>query len=887
MVWTERVRRSAAFVVIATLIVTLAAAAYVARTFAVNTNTADMLARDLPFQQATRTLLEAFPQDSNTLVVLVEGDNPDLVEDGATALAAALAAEPARFGGVFYPQGNPFFQRHGLMYLNTGQVQRLTDRLAQAQPFIAALATDPSLRGLFGLLTLAAEHQAKGTSESGGMTLAPLLDAIAAQLDAQAACRFDRLSWTRLMSGDAIGGEGNAGPARRLIIVKPPLDFRSLRPARAAIEGVWTLARAQGLTEERGLSVRLTGEVALADDELISARVGQATPELVSFALVSIIALICFRSVRLSLAALITVVVGVVWTAALASALIGALNLISLAFFVLFIGFAVDFGIHYALRYKEGLDLGLDPEGALARAAGGVGIALSLCALCAAIGFFSFIPTNYDGLAELGFIAGLGMAVALFTNLTVLPALLALLPVRTDLAPPAAPATGRQGVLGRWIARHPGWILAGTGALVLVAVTIVPSVRFDFDPLNLKDDESQSVRALRVLMQDGTADVYAINVLAPSLAKADELAAHVRGLAEVADVSTATQFVPGDQDTKLALIETMALILEPALASERRPLASANDVAAALARLKAALELLAAAGGTDGTAAERLVSAFNRLPLGGADARTLDEMQTRLLGSLPPRLDALRQSLTAGPVGLAELPVELRERWITPDGRARMEIVPAERVDGDTAALGRFVRAVQAVAPLAVGGPVMIYEGGREILKAFLQAATTAVAAIAVLLLVLLRNRRDVVFIFIPLFLAALFTVCASVVLDVPFNFANVIVLPLLFGLGVTESLNLVVRERQEGGPLPMMKTCTPRAVLFSALTMIAAFGTLAFSDHPGIASMGLLLAVAITLTLVCTVIVLPALMTVMDTRAAASAQAGLSDKRASRARRP
>ena len=857
-------------VAIATLVITLAAAAYVAQAFAVNTNTADMLARDLPFQQANRAFLQAFPQDTNTLVVLIEGDNPDLVEDGADALAAALRAEPQRFGPVFYPQGDPFFRRHGLLYLESRQLQRLTDRLAQAQPFLGALAADPSLRGLFALVTLAAEHLAKGTADSGGMALAPLLEAIAVQIEALAAGRFDRLSWTTLMSGDAIAGVGTSTTPRRLIVLQPPLDFRALRPARAAIEGVQALARTHGLTAERGLSVRLTGEIALADDELISARVGQATPELISFTLVSIIAFFCFRSLRLSLAALMTVVVGVVWTAALASALVGALNLISLAFFVLFIGFAVDFGIHYALRHKEGLDLGLDPAAALARAAAGVGIALCLCALCAAIGFFSFIPTSYVGLAELGFIAGLGMAVALFTNLTILPALLTLLPVR------GAPAGAGMGVgaakqaLGQWIARRPLPILAGTVGLVLAAVAVAPLVRFDFDPLNLKDAESPSVQALRALMADGTAGVYAIAVLEPSLAEAAALAKRARELAVVADADTVNQFLPVDQDAKLAAVETMALILEPALARARLAPPATDETIAALGRLKAALQRLAATGGADAAAAARVLSALERLPAGGADAATLDEMQVRLVSGLPARLEALRLSLTAGPVGLADLPADLRQRWLTEDGRARVEIAPAERVDGDTAALGRFVRAVQAIAPQAVGGPVVIYEGGREILKSFLQAALTAVVAIAVLLLVVLRNRRDVLFVFIPLALAALFTVAASVLLNVPFNFANVIVLPLLFGLGVTESLNLVVRERQEGGPAPMMTTCTPRAVLFSALTMIAAFGTLALSDHPGIASMGLLLAVAITLTLVCTVIVLPALMTAMTQRAAA-----------------
>ncbi len=158
---------------------------------------------------------------------------------------------------------------------------------------------------------------------------------------------------------------------------------------------------------------------------------------------------------------------------------------------------------------------------------------------------------------------------------------------------------------------------------------------------------------------------------------------------------------------------------------------------------------------------------------------------------------------------------------------------------------------------------MIIVEAGRAVEMAFLEAAALAVAGIALLLVVLLRNVRDIALVFAPLLLAALLTVAASAAFAMPFNFANVIVLPLLFGLGVAASLNLVIRERQEGEAGAMMSSCTPRAVVFSALTTVASFGTLALSAHPGIAGMGLLLAIAIGLTLASTVIVLPALMTV------------------------
>jgi predicted RND superfamily exporter protein len=175
--------------------------------------------------------------------------------------------------------------------------------------------------------------------------------------------------------------------------------------------------------------------------------------------------------------------------------------------------------------------------------------------------------------------------------------------------------------------------------------------------------------------------------------------------------------------------------------------------------------------------------------------------------------------------------------------------------------LRRFVGAVRAVALHATGSPVVILEAGNTVVGAFRDAAVLAFVAIAVLLAVLLRRLRDVALVFSPLVLAALLTVAASVLFGLPFNFANVIVLPLLFGLGVANGIHLVLRRRDQGGVTEVMASSTPRAVVFSALTTIGSFASIALSSHPGTASMGMLLTIAITLTLACTLIVLPALM--------------------------
>lgn len=859
--WTGLMRRFARVVVAMTLLALAAAGVYAVRSVAIDTNTVDMLSAELPFRKADRAMAAAFPQGVDTIVVVIDAATPERAEAAGQALSQGFRARPEVFGPVFDPAGDPFFRRNGLLFLAPDQLSGVADQLAAAQPFIASLAADPSLRGLFNVLSLAIENV--GAAGAAAMPIASALDAMAAAVEAQAAGRPAPLSWQALM----FGAEPDPQQLRRIIVLNPPLNYASLQPAADAIAAIRALADQRDLNPENGVHVRLTGDAALADEELKSADLDGITPMLISFAAVAFLAFLCFRAATLSLATLGTVLVGVVFTAAAAIALVGTLNLLSVAFFVLFIGLAVDFGIHYTLRYKEGLDLGLEHAPALSRAATGVGGALALSALCAAIGFFSFLPTDYVGLAELGLIAGAGMAIALVLSLSVLPAFLSLAPGRPR---PEDAGEFQHNILDRlraWAERRPKPILAAAAIVAGVALAIAPRAHFDFDPLHLKDRQAESVATLYDLMASGLNEAYAVAALGTDLAAANEIAERARALPEVADARTLASFVPDAQDEKLAIIDGLALMLEPSLAGEPSPPPSVAETLAALSRLQAGLEALAAGTHPAAPAAGRLLAALDRVAAKGSEQEGLVGLEQALLTGLPQQLESLRTLLEAAPVGLDDLPRDLRSRWVAADGRARVALYPREKVAEDTQALNRFVAAAQTIAPDVIGAPVIIVEAGRAVEIAFLEAAGLAVAGIAVLLVILLRNVRDIALVFAPLLLAALLTVAASAAFAMPFNFANVIVLPLLFGLGVAASLNLVIRERQEGEAGAMMSSCTPRAVVFSALTTVASFGTLALSAHPGIAGMGLLLAIAIGLTLASTVIVLPALMTVFRRR--------------------
>lgn len=872
--WVSFACRHARAVVAAAFLLTALAGAYLAANMRINTDTTDMLNPELPFRQLSRAVSEAFPQFSDNILVVVEGDTPDLADRAALALAVRLREKPELFGRVMDQAGDPFFRRNGLLYLSLEDLSDLSDRLARAQPFLGALWRDPTLRGLFAMLDLAAEEVAKNPADAA-MEIGPTLEAIADVVEAQAEGRFQEMSWQEVMSGSVV----EAKDKRRFLLIQPALDFSSLKPAGKAIADLRRIAEEMGLTADRGVRVRLTGSAALSQEEFAAVESSIGVSFLISLATVAVIVFTGLRSLRMGGSVLLTLVMGLMWTGALGIALFGELNLLSVAFVVLFVGLSDDFGIHFCLRYVERLAAGEDRKQALAHGGADVGSALILCTATTAAGFSSFAPTDYRGLAQLGLIAGIGMFVALVTNMTVLPSLIEVFGTRASLAKKLANtgdthhgAHASRGTVEFWrrLLRANRPLTVALGAAAVAGAIITTQIYFDFDPLNIKDPHSESVRTLRALMDDAQEGRYSATILAKNLEDAEALAARLRDVPEVDDIRLLTSFVPKLQDEKLAIVSEMALFLAPALTSAvRADRPSAAELRGDLVRLTGRLDDLARRAESDSArAAARLAKAVRDhvlawpadAPAGApADGRWRD-LETRLLAALPGRLDVLKQALAAGPIVLADLPGELRTQHVAADGRARLEVVPRDDLR-DRATLLKFVRAVRAVAPDVTGSPVVLYESGQTILRSFALASVLAFFAVVALLYIALRRVGDVLLTLVPAVLAATLTGAFSVLFDIPFNYANIIVLPLLFGMSVDYAIHLVLRGRETADLVEVLASSTPRAMIVSATTTITSFASLVLTDHWGIASLGILLTVSMTMTLLASLVALPVVM--------------------------
>lgn len=812
----------------------------------VSTDTDQLFAPTLPWRQQDAAFNKAFPQFKDLLVAVIDGVSPEVAEQTATDLAAALSQDHTHFSSVRRPDASPFLEQNGLLFLDPKALGTLLDSTIDSQPFLGQLSADPSARGLFAALGLIGLGLEKGQADLAGFT--PALNAFHTALSDAIEGKPQPLSWQTLLAGSLTE---QAGPYR-FVLVRPMLDYDALEPGGQASDALRAAVTKLEFVKSGLAHVRLTGDVALADEEFATVAQGAAIGTVGSLVLVLVWLTLAVRSWRLIVPILLTLVLGLLITTGFAAVVVGKLNLVSVAFAVLFVGIAVDFAIQFSVRVREMRLLTGSAEAALQETARRVGPQIMVAAIATAAGFLAFVPTDFSGVAELGLIAGFGMLFAFACTLIFLPACLTLFQPRGEQEEIGF-AWGTR--LERALRSRGRLVLSLAGLLGIVGVVLLGQLTFDSDPLHTKDPHTEAMRTLYDLMENPLTNPYSIDIITPNIAAADALVVKLKALPLVADVLTLSSFVPTEQAPKMALLADAANILSSTLTLRSAPApVLPSDIRLAAT---AALSQLERSGTGPASAPIQPIIADLRALAAAPDA-TLMAVNASLTRFLPLQLRRLRTALDARPVTAADIPPDIAVDWRLPDGRIRVQALskPAAR---DSAGLHAFVAEVRTVAPDAAGSAVMIVETAGTITHAFITAAIGAVIAIALLLFVVLRRVLDVALVLAPLVLSALATVIVAVLLPMPLNFANIIALPLLLGVGVSFNIYFVMNWR--AGATAYLGTATARAILFSALTTATAFGSLALSAHPGTASMGNLLLVSLGSTLLVTFLVMPPLL--------------------------
>lgn len=836
-------------VIALSLLLALGGGWYTSQNFAMNTDSEQLIDAKVGWRMRQARIDEAFPQKTNLTVVVIDGKTPELAESAAARLTEKLQANPKLFTLVRRPDGGAFFNQNGLLFLSLDEVRETAQQLIKAQPFLGGLASDPSLRGIMTNL----DTMLLGVS-TGDARLADIDGPMARFADtfsAAAAGKTEFMSWRSLITGTPARPE----EIRRFIEIKPRLDFNALEPGAQASSAIRAAARELNLSPEHGVTVRLTGPIPLADEEFatLTDRVYLMTAAMMGGVLLTL--WLALKSFRIISAILVTLFVGLAITMGAGLMLVGVFNIISIAFIALFVGLGVDFGIQFSVRYRHERYLDDSLPRSLSAAGYGVGVPLALAAAATAVGFFSFLPTTYTGVAELGKVAGIGMIVAFALSITMLPALLML------LSPPGEDEEVGFTALGRlddFMTRNRQRVKQVAMAAGVISLALAAFVQFDSNPLNLRSPKVESVSTLLDLMKNPQTSPNQIDVPAPSLAAADALRDRIAQGSLVAQAITLSSFVPDAQAEKVALIADANSLLDATINPfDVAPPPSDAQVVESFRKTAQALRV-AAGTNQDGPAenARRLASSLEAMIKAGPAARA--RAAEALVPGLKTMLTQVSDSLKAAPFTAQTIPADIRADWVAKDGTARIQVSPKD-TSNEPAALSAFSDQVLRIAPEATGAPISIRESGKTIVGAFTEAGILSFVVITLLLTLVLRSFHDVLMTMAPLVLAFLLTLASCVVLGLRLNFANVIALPLLLGIGVAFNIYFVMAWRH--GQRCFLASPLTRAVIFSAATTASGFGTLWLSIHPGTASMGELLMISLGWSLVTTLFLFPALL--------------------------
>jgi len=843
------------------ILLSISALQYAAGHLSINTDTAELISPEAPFQKNRRNYEQAFSQDLHTLLLVVESDTPELTKSATKRLLRLLSANKDHFNSAYIPNDNEFFRQNGLLYLDTDELQSISNDLSLAQPFIGRIAQEPNLTGFFSIFEDALTSTDK--TQVVPIDLTSLIDKVTLALHKSVNGENAMLSWESMIA------EKKTNSGNGFIVVTPKFDFSQIRPAESAIESIRKAVAEIQDPSLPAVKVWVTGEVGLEDDELSGMSAGTFTASVFSVALVLLILLVAYRSVLLTVATLITLALGMVFCGAFAAFSVKELNLISVAFAVSNIGLGVEYAIHFCLRYRDNLTHHIHKELALRSTLMSTSPSLLLCAGTTSIGLYAFIPTDYKGVSELGLLAGTSLFICLLITLIALPALLRILPAPAKFL--AAEDQNGLTKLSEKLAILPLHyakpIAIATFVIAVISIVLALNVKTDFNPINLRDPNTESVIAFKNLMKDKETTPMTLTVLVKDENSVKALEQKLSTLPSVDKTISLFDFQPTDQDDKLTLIEEMGLMLGaqtqsfPALKTDADPVPGIN-------RLIKAIDTILPAK-TDAHERTALTGFKKELQdiLIELDTRQetsrrmfIEKIQTTLLGTLPYVMNELSESFNAREITLADLPSDIRDKWLSKNGSYRIQIFPKKDLN-DLTSLEEFITEVQSVAPETTDLPIMYWESMKEVIAAFQQAIVIALITIALLLFAIRRNIVDTALVMTPLILAGLFTMASAVIADIPINYANIIALPLLLGLGVDNGIHMVEKLHHSlSEEQNIYQSSTARAMFYGALTTASSFAGLAFSTHQGIASMGMVITMGIFWIMTCTFVILPAL---------------------------
>jgi len=830
--------------------------------------------------------------DLDSIAIVV--DAPSLPEATlyANRLARQLRTENVPLTRIAYRIDPKQFEGRGLLYLSKERLANIRDAVFDYQEFMEAFAARPTLDQLAeGMATQIATAFVSnfidlGLSDSKGASdlkfVQDLVAMIGARLDRPGPYKSPFGALFAVPGADSPGAGYFLSEDQRLlfILAEPETQKGSFTGDQRAIEGIRG-AIASLKREFPDVAVGVTGKPALQNDEMVAAFRDSERATLLAFALILALLLLAFVRIGKPILMLLVLATSLCWSIGVATLVIGHLSLFSVMFISIVIGIGIDYGIYFLFRYEEELFLGRNLREAIEITAARTGPGMLLGAVTAAGTFYVLWLTDFRGMRELGFIAGSAIVLSWLAMMTVFPAMLVLVDRRRAVRPaaaiPRALALERMHVpFVEHIASYPKTVLVMAAALTVVSAWGLRYIQFDYNLLNLQAFGTESVAWERRILATAGRSGFAALDSAETLDELRQKYKAFRTLHTVAEVDSVLLLIPDDQPAKLKIINDFAPLVAPVRIG-RAPAVDPARLASSLEKLKRRFDI------AGNEAPEGMVRAKLKLvaeDIGRVAVRirqtdpqvsqpALTHLQNQIYQDFVRSFQRLQGNLSPRPIGLDDVPKELRAKFISDRGHFLLQIHPAADIwDRDGAQ--RFVSELRAIDPDVTGTPVITYEALGLMERAYQQGTLYAIVLVTVVTALTLRRARETALALLPLGLGLMWAFGLMYFLGLKFNMGNVFALPLILGAAAEYGLNIVLRfmeGRDHGGPL--IARSTMMAVLVNGLTNIFGFGSLMVADHRGIFGLGMLLTLGTTTSLIAALIVLPVLLRMIPARAA------------------
>ena len=849
------------------------------------TGRGDLVAKGLPYVKLYKDYRKHF-KDLEGMVIVAEGGSPSRRAQFAEMLAAKLQGSPDLFSQVIYKFDTSYFRSRFLLYLDPEDLKSLQEKLEEHQDFIESINASPGLNPLLNQINTEISsgmvdslmtdfigeggeetEEEKKNDENDLQLLIRIIEEMNRSLEKQ---YHYNSPWQSLFNDgeESLRDKGylvSKNEKLLFILAVPNEDETSFTGYKDSVYSARELI-AEVKKDFPDIEVGLTGEDVISTDEMVTTQKDVELASKIALAGVALLFIIAFKGIVKPLLAVFSLLVALAWSLGFTSITVGHLNILSVVFTTILIGLGIDFGIHILERYKEERQSGNDILPALQKTLQGTGQGNFSGAITTAMAFGAMVLTDFIGIVELGWIAGWGILFCMIAMILLLPALVTL---EEKWRKPhyskstEKPITAKISGLDK-IFNHYKLIIVVCTVLVLIASLSLRKNFFDYNLLNLQAKGTEAVKYEMRILENAGRSAWSAAFLADSLEEVREKEAKLKTLPTVENVESIAAMIPENQKENAEYVkENLAPMLSEIFVEEEDEPFSLKQLHKTLKRIRFKLKGREGKEDKVAQAAKEVDKFFKQIEtiepkIAEAQLQLFSE---ELFVDYRGLMEELKQNAEPQFVEISGIPKSLRERYISDKGKYLITVFPSVDI-WNLENRERYLKDLRTVDPNVTGSAVHMFNSTRLMTEGYINGGIYAMTAIVIYVFAVFRNLRTVFFILLPVFVGSIWTLGIMDVFDLKLNMANLVILPLILGIGVVNGIHITHRYREEEDKnAVVLGKSTGQAVVLSSLTTMIGFGSMMVANHYGVFSLGLVLTLGVFCCLIASITFLPALL--------------------------